>query len=501
MNFEVSSNSLDQISVDTLLVFSFEGEKEIIKTQGLLDLEKVLKGLIADAVELEDFKGKKGELLTVHTQKKILAPKVFVLGLGKKGEFNKNELRTAIAGFAKGLNKKVSSVALLLLKQSELNINIEVQSEVVSEGFLLGTYRFNKYKKEENGKKELSAVIFSEENKNVQLKIKEGIRWAEVFSNAVKIARDLVNEQAAVVNPSFLSQMALDIAKKEKGIKCTIYEKAELEKMGMNAFLGVAQGADTPPKFIHLEYVPTISHTKKKLAIVGKGITFDSGGLSLKREDSMKDMKIDMAGAAAVLAVFSVISQIKPTFYVMGLIAATPNLISGRALVPGDVLKAMNGKTIEVLNTDAEGRVTMADSLSYAVKKGASEIIDLATLTGACEVALGTDFAGLFGNNDELKNKVKNCASNTGERVWELPLVKEYKELNKSEVADISNIPSTRYGGAITAALFLEEFVGQKPWVHLDIAGPAYSEKAYDLGPKGGTGFGVRLLLNFLKSE
>ena len=210
------------------------------------------------------------------------------------------------------------------------------------------------------------------------------------------------------------------------------------------------------------------------------------------------DMKMDMSGAAIVLAVFSVISKIKPDFPVIGLIAATPNLISGTSLVPGDVVKALNGKTIEILDTDAEGRVTMADSLSYAVKQGATEILDFATLTGACMVALGDDITGLFSNNRDLAERVKKAAFDAGEKMWELPLEKQYKEMNKSEVADISNIPNSRYGGAITAALFLEEFVDGKPWVHMDIAGPAFASKHNDFGPKGGTGHGVRTVLNLL---
>lgn len=502
MNFEITSNPLDKISADGVVVFVFDQKGEILPTQSFLQIDKALNGLVSEDVKLENFKAKEGNLLIIHTHKKILASKVFVLGLGKKEDFDQNKLRRSMASLTKGLNKKISSLVLMILKQKDANFDISLQTQAIAEGFLLGSYNFNKYKKKESDEKELDTVVFSEDNKNVALKMKEGINWAQVFCDAVKIARDLVNEPAAVVTPTSLAQLALGIAKKSPELKCTIYEKDQLEKMGMGAFLGVAQGSDTPPKFIHLEYSPKgFQSKKKKIAIIGKGITFDSGGVSIKTWESMKTMKTDMAGAAAVLGIFSVISKIRPEATVMGLIAATPNLISGKALVPGDVLKALNGKTIEILSTDAEGRVTLADSLSYAVKKGASEIIDIATLTGACEVALGTDIAGLFSNNDDLKNGIKQIADNVGERLWELPLVKEYQDLNKSEVADISNIPESRYGGAITAALFLEEFVDSKPWVHLDIAGPAFAEKSFELGPKGGTGFGVRLILNFLKNS
>ncbi len=268
--------------------------------------------------------------------------------------------------------------------------------------------------------------------------------------------------------------------------------------MGMDAFLGVSRAAQTPPKFIFLEYKPEKSRSNEKLALVGKGITFDSGGINVKTGDGMSDMKMDMSGAGVVLSVFSVITRIKPDYPVIGLIAATANMISGQSLVPGDVVKAMNGKTIEILNTDAEGRVTLADSLSFAVRQGATKIIDLATLTGAAMIALGPDISGLFSNNSELAEQIKKSAKLAGEKVWEMPLVKEYKQMNKSEVADIANIPNSRYGGTITAALFLQEFVGDKKWAHLDIAGPAFLTKSSDISPKGGTGYGVRTMINLL---
>jgi len=282
-------------------------------------------------------------------------------------------------------------------------------------------------------------------------------------------------------------------------VTCKIFDKEQAEKMGMDAFLGIARASDTPPKFIALEYTPAKVKGKRKLAIVGKGITFDSGGINVKPGDHMQDMKMDMSGGAIVLGVFSVIAKLKPSFPVMGLIAATPNLISSTAIVPGDVVRAMNGKTIEVLNTDAEGRVTLADSLSYAVKEGATEIIDFATLTGAALVALGDEIAAMFSNNHDLLEAVKTAAYEAGEKVWELPLEKDYKALNKSDVADIANIPKSRYGGTITAALFLQEFIGNTPWIHFDIAGPAFANKPSALTRKGGTGFGVRTMLQYIE--
>jgi leucyl aminopeptidase len=494
MEFEFSNNSLDKISADVLLVFSFEDGRGL---NGLIAIDKVSKGSLLNALKVSKFEGKRGESFAFYPQQGFLASSVFVLGLGKKSEFTANDLRRAVGSFAGKTKKKFDSVALILPSQEELSISEEVISQMVAEGFLLGNYQFNKYKsKKDKEERILSTVILSNSSSK---EIKKGIEKAKLFSQATILARDLVNEQAQVATPTFLADLAKDLARKDKNITCRIYDKQQAEKLGMGAFLGIAKAAAevTPPKFIHLEYKAS-SKAKRKLAIVGKGITFDSGGINVKTGSHMSDMKMDMSGAAIVLAVFSVISKIKPDFDVIGLVAATPNLISGTSLVPGDVVKALNGKTIEVLDTDAEGRVTLADSLSYAVKEGATEIIDFATLTGACMVALGDEISGLFSNNQDLSSRIKKAAYDAGEKMWELPLEKDYKEMNKSDVADIANIPNSRYGGALTAALFLEEFVGNKAWAHLDIAGPAFASKTGDLGPKGGTGHGVRTVLNLL---
>jgi len=498
MNFEFSGSSLDKVSAGASVVFAFETKLAPELTQESSKLDKLLKGIVLKEIKDENFKGKLGEILSVKTSGKIFAPKIYVLGLGKKEEFGSSEFRVAFSHLVKKTKGKISSIVLLPLNSKEANFGSEVQSQMVVEGLLLGNYRFLKYKADDKKEKELETIIFAGCNTDIQAKIKDGVKRGEIFAKATKLARDLVNEPAAVANPTYLANLALEIAKKSKDVRCIIYNKEQVKKMGMGAFMGIAQAADTEPKFIHLEYAPGKVATKERIALVGKGITFDTGGISLKGDEHMANMKMDMAGAAAVLGVFSVISELRPKMTVMGLIAATPNMVSGKSTVPGDVVTALNGKTIEILNTDAEGRVTLADSLSYAVKKGATKIIDLATLTGAAEVALGTDITALFTNNRKLEEEIKGASAKAGEKVWSLPLEKTYKEMNKSDIADIANIPSSRYGGAITAALFLEEFVNAKPWAHLDIAGPAFAEKDFALGSKGGTGFGVRTLLNLL---
>jgi len=499
MQFEFSQNSLDKISADALVVFAFQNEKlkgQFLPLQSFVNLDKKLNNSLTEISKTARFEGKKSETLNIFPQSEILSKWIIVIGLGKKNDLKADTLRRIMGSFSNKMKNKIATVAISIPSIDELNLSSELSAYLIVEGLTLGKYEFSKYKSgEDNNKKELATVIFSG---NLTVKEKEAMEKAKDYSLATILARDLVNEQAAIATPTFLADLALDLAKKDpKHISCKVMGRKEIEKLGMEAFLGIAKASETEPKFIHLEY-KSEKLSKDKLAIVGKGITFDSGGINVKTGDGMIDMKMDMSGAAIVLGVFSVISKLKPDFNVMGIIAATPNLISGNSLVPGDVVKALNGKTIEILNTDAEGRVTMADSLSYAVKNGATEIIDFATLTGACMVALGTDITGLFSNNKDLADKIKKAAFEAGEKMWELPLEEDYKEINKSEVADIANIPNTRYGGTITAALFLQEFVGDLPWAHMDIAGPAFNSKANDIGPKGGTGHGVRTVLNLL---
>jgi len=501
MNFEFSPNSPERISADAVIILAFETEnKPFLSKEGKL-LDQRLKNLISTEIKNEDYKAKAKELLAITSSAKVMARKIFVVGLGKRGCLARDQFRSLFADFIKKTKGKLSSVAISLLESSETDISQKNQCALIAEGAILGNYKFMKYKSEDEKQKQLENIIFLKITDKAKDKLKSAIEKTKIFCKATMLARDLVNEPSSVVNPTFLANLALEIAKKSKNIKCTAYNREQIKKMGMGAFLGIAQAADTEPKFIHLEYTPDKSTGKNKIALVGKGITFDTGGVSLKQSDYMTDMKCDMAGAAAVIGVFSVISELKPKISVMGVIAATPNMISGKSTVPGDVVRALNGKTIEILNTDAEGRVTLADSLSYAVKKGATHIIDLATLTGAAHVSLGDNIAALFGNNINLKEKIEKAALRTDEKIWNMPLEKTYKELNKSEIADIANLASDRYGGAITGALFLEEFVDKKPWAHLDIAGVAFAGKEYDLGPKGGTGFGVRMLLDFLLDQ
>jgi leucyl aminopeptidase len=305
----------------------------------------------------------------------------------------------------------------------------------------------------------------------------------------------MVNEPPVYMTPSRLADIASVIAG-EGGMKCEIFDLDEIKRRGMEGLAAVSKGSSEPPRFIHLSYEP---HKKPRatLAVVGKGITFDSGGLCLKPADSMRTMKMDMAGAAAVLGIMKAIARLKPPVKVHGLISSCENMTGPGAYKPDDVIRAYNGKTIEVINTDAEGRIVLSDALSYAVHLKVDEIIDLATLTGACMVGLGTYTAGLMGNNQKLIDRIKKAADSAGEKIWQLPMDEELRPEIKSEVADMKNAGS-RWGGAITAAMFLENFVGDTEWAHIDIAGPAYNEKESTWNPKGGTGFGVRTLVSYI---
>jgi leucyl aminopeptidase len=375
-------------------------------------------------------------------------------------------------------------------------VSARERAQATVEGALLGTYRFDKYLKEKSSKA-LSSLAVVEPERRQQAAARDGVRLGQIGAAATAVARDLVNEPANVVTPSYLAARAQEIAKAGR-LRVRVLDREECAKLGMGAFLGVAQGSQEPPSFIHLTYAPG-RRARRRVAIVGKGITFDSGGLDLKSADGMLRMKDDMAGAATVLGVFQALPRLRLPVEVHGLIAATENMPSGTAQRPGDIVRAMNGLTIEIGNTDAEGRLTLADALAYAVKEiEPQEIVDLATLTGAVVIALGMGISGLFATQDGLADRLLGAARDAGERMWRLPLHDEYKDGLKSEVADLNNVSSQRGAGAIVAALFMRDFAGGLPYAHLDIAGTAFSEREAPLGPKGATGVAVRTLLAYL---
>jgi leucyl aminopeptidase len=480
MKIIISTTSITQEKSDLLAVFP----------ENIQEIDKKLGGLLTEVIKEEAFEDKKGKTLLLHTHGKIPSKRVLLVGLGKKS-LDVSDWQTIGAAIARQAKaSKCRSIALSMAQKP-------VQSIV--EGLYLGSYEFLQYKKDETEKHtgiENVILYVSENESKAAITLLE---QAYLTSEATMFARDLVNEPSSMTTPTHLAHVAEDLARNHN-YEVEVLDTTAMKKLHMHAFLAIAKGSDEEPKFIKLSYANP--KATKTVCLVGKGITFDSGGLSLKPGNSMETMKCDMAGAASILGVFSVLGKLKPSVNVVGLIAATENMPSGKAIKPGDVVTSMNGKTIEIANTDAEGRVILADAVTYAEKFVKPDcLIDLATLTGACMVALGEDVAGLFSNNTELCSALKKAAELSGEKIWELPLVASYNDLLKSHIADIRNISKTRYGGAITGALFIGAFVKETlPWAHLDIAGPAFAERDEPLTPYGGTGFGVRTLIAYISA-
>lgn len=495
MEIKVIVGDIVEIEADAAVVNLFEGVQEPSGATAAAD--KALAGAISSVVRRGEIKGKFGEVAIVHTFGKVPAGMIAIAGLGKRQDFNADKIRGVSGEFCRTLRKlNCRRIATILHGAGVGGIEPEASAEAITEGALLGLYSFTKYKKPEY--EDIGEMLIVVREKDKAPLLEHAVEKGRVIAEATNLARDMVNEPASYMTPARMAEAAEAIASKY-GLDCHIFERDDMEAMGMGALLGVARGSSQPPKFITLTYKGD-EGSEKALGFVGKGITFDSGGISIKPSEGMDEMKGDMAGAAAVMAALAAIAQLKPKINVSAIIPATENLPSGSALKPGDILKAMNGKTIEVISTDAEGRLILADALSYAVKQGLSPLVDLATLTGACRVALGTLYSGLFGNDQGLVNKVLGAAKRTGERMWQMPLPEEYKEQNKSEIASIKNT-GDRYGGAITAALFLAEFVDNTPWVHVDIAGTALSSKESGYMVKGATGVGVRTLVELALSE
>ncbi|MBI5794381.1 leucyl aminopeptidase [Candidatus Uhrbacteria bacterium] len=494
MEMRVYKGDLTQEKADLLVVGHFSDAKVLSGALSILD--KAMAGRLAKLMNEDGFKAKLATTFFTHVNGEIAAKRVLVVGLGKKEEVDLEAVRQA-AAVAVNVAKECGAKTVV----SELHLHGGLKAsdcaQAMVEGARLADYSFNKYKKPSHKSPKLFAIV-ANDGRDVR-SAEKGLALGELAAQGTIFARDLVNTPAHDVHPETLVDVAKAIAKGKSSIRVRVFDREALKRMGAGGILGVAQGSDHPPYLVHMTYKPA-KPSKKSIALVGKAVTFDSGGLSLKPADFMMTMKCDMAGAAAVLGAFSVIARLAPAVEVHGIFGAVENMPSGGAIRPGDVLTAMNKKTMEVLNTDAEGRLTLADTLSYAVKLKPSFIVDLATLTGACVVALGEEITGLMSNDDKVAAHVLSAAALAGEKMWRLPLEKNYKKVIKSQVADLQNI-GNKWGGALTAGLFLEEFVDKTPWVHLDIAGPAFAERDIDAYThKGATGHGVRTLSALLRS-
>ena len=476
---EVSCSDNDWLDINADLI-----AVGIFKDKSFTPLAKKIDsnndGIFSNAVGIGDVKGEVGNVHTFY----ISGKRVLLVGLGKKEKFDSNETRMIAATISRtAIKKKVNRFALECFSDEKSNC------QAMGEGIILGSYQFLDYKTKDKDNFSLKSAIVMGGNESI---ISTGVS----IGTAICFARDLANHPGNKTTPTRLAEAATEIAE-EGEMKLSVFDREEFTSMGMGGLAGVAQGSDEPPKFIVLEYMNG-GEAKPKI-LVGKGLTFDAGGISIKPAASMDEMKFDMCGAATVLGIFKAIASLKPKINAVCIVPSTENLLGGKAYKPGDILKAYNGKTIEVLNTDAEGRLILADGLSYASKHYDPEyILDFATLTGAVLIALGHIATGIMGTNEELIEMVKKSSKNVNEKVWEFPLWPEFCKQVQSEIADVKNIGAARQAGTIAGGAFLKEFVGENiPWVHFDIAGTAWGGKANSMNPKGSaTGWGIRLVLD-----
>ena len=489
MNIQaIASTSLDW-SGDLLAIGFYEDAIEL--SGDLAKLDTKLQDIISTLIAETEFKGAKASSAVTRVGANLQVKKIMLVGLGKADVVKLDTLRRAGATIARAAKREKATT--LGISLPVWNGDSAASTQVVTEGLLLALHQDDRFKSEVDEKKKLklTAVHLLESAGN------EGaIAKAQAICEGVILARELVAAPANFVTPMSMATTATELAK-EYGLTLKILEQAECEALGMGAFLGVSQASEMPPKFIHLTYTPT-GTPRRKIAIVGKGVTFDSGGLNIKGVGSgIETMKMDMGGAAATFGAAKAIGQLKPDVEVHFISAVAENMISGRALHPGDILTASNGKTIEINNTDAEGRLTLADALVYADKLGLDAIVDLATLTGACVVALGDDISGLWSPDRALADGILAAAELAGENFWQMPLAEKYFDGLKSPIADMKNT-GPRGGGSITAALFLKQFIKDTAWAHLDVAGPVWSDKEYGVNNSGATGHPVRTLVNWV---
>ena len=496
MQIEVKQGRIDLAEDEAALLHCFAETKRFVGV--LKTFDDRLSGTLTHLLETGDFTGELGQTAVVYPQGKLNFKRIILVGLGKRNELITERVRRAY-GFAgrKMRELKVQNVALQAFETNVARVRLQELSQAMMEGLLLSQYKLDRYKTGEEGKSSApqKLTILNEKRKGIG-EIQRGAQFGETFSWATNLTRDLANRPANLLTPTKLADEASKLAE-ENRFKCTIFSAADIRKLKMGTFLAVASGSKEPPKLILLEYVPS-KKAANTLALVGKGITFDAGGLSLKPTENMVEMKGDMMGGAVVISTVAACAKLGLPLHVIGIVPATENLPSGSALKVGDIITSHSGKTIEVLNTDAEGRLILADALSYAQSFKPDAMVDVATLTGSIKIALGTFCAGAFTNNGRLSSRMIQAGQATGERVWEMPMWEEYAELMKSDLADVKNVGG-RPAGSIMAAKFLQTFVGDLPWIHLDIAGVDVREKEESYHSKGATGFGARLLLQFLR--
>jgi len=494
---KVKKGHIEEERTEAIVVARYQDD---VKLDGAVaHLNRATRGRLRTHIRSGEFQGKLNQVSILHLNGELPAKRIVLVGLGKKPPARLDSIRQAMGTVSKAMRSlELPSFTLAIPERGIAGATVEATSQAMAEGCLLGLYQFLHYQpsRAKETKPVRTITLLARDEQTLKMG-RAGAQRGQVIAEAANSVRDLCNHPSNVLTPTTLAAEAKTIAK-ARGIRCTVLDRAKAKKLGMGAFLGVAQGSHEPPKFIVLEYSGAPKKTRP-IVLVGKAVTFDTGGISIKPSENMERMKADMTGGAIVLQTIRAIANLKLPLNVVGIVPSTENMPGGLATKPGDILTSLSGKTIEVLNTDAEGRLILADGLAYAMRYKPAAVIDIATLTGAVFVALGSHAIGVLGNHDALINRVKKVGESIGERAWQLPLWDEYKEQIKSDVADIRNIGG-RGGGTITAAAFLSHFVDDDyPWVHLDIAGTDWGESARPYIPKGPTGIGSRLVIELLR--
>ena len=493
MQIESTTKAYQDIDTQALVIPVFKDEKP---DQGFLkNVDAATGGIVKSVIEAEELKGKEGETVYLHllNNDRLRAQRLLLVGVGEQGDYTRTQV-SQMAGTAVRLLRGKSVKSLAIVPRLETGDD-DIASAVV-EGSVMATFDPDKYRTVDKEDRTIERLVVASEGAD-EASLARGIERGRIIGEAVNLARDMANEPGAYLTPTMMAERAREVAN-ELNLSIDVLDEERMQQEGMGSLLSVARGSDEPAKLIILKYTPEAPiKSDGLLAFVGKGVTFDSGGISLKPGENMELMKYDMTGGATVIAAMQAIAKLKPPIPVLGVVPATENLPSGKATKPGDVVRAMTGKTIEVINTDAEGRLILADAIAYAKKLGATRIIDMATLTGAVSIALGDVNAAVLGTDQELIDEIIAAGREAGEKFWQLPLDKEYSKQIKSDIADIKNVGG-RKAGTITAAAFLKEFADGVSWAHLDIAGTAWGDDAKPYRSKGPTGIAVRTLIRIV---
>jgi leucyl aminopeptidase len=495
MNLQAVQGNILEFETNCIVVNLFEGVKEPGGATGAVD--KALNGALHRLIASGDFTGEAGKTALLYTNGQIPAERVMLVGLGRREKFDLHGVRNAAATAARELQKLkgVKTFATVVHGAGVGGLDTRAASQAVAEGTILATYRVRKYRRK-NETIALNYSLIVEADSSKIAEVEQGVEQGEIIARAVCKARDLVSEPPNILTPGELAARARRIAQEGK-MQYAVLGEDEMQQNGMNLLLAVSAGSQHEAQLVILEHAPEGHEEEQPLILVGKGVTFDTGGISIKAADEMWRMKNDMGGAATVIATMEAVSRLDLPRRVIGVAACVENMPDGKSFRPGDIITGMKGKTAEIISTDAEGRMILADALAYISRFKPSAVIDLATLTGAIGIALGKQAAGCFTNNDKLQNALLAASARSGERIWPMPMWEEYKEVIRSDMAEVKN-SGGRYGGVSTSAKFLEHFVEDYPWAHLDIANVVWTDTAKAEVPKGATGFGVRLLIDLI---